>query len=325
MTDNDREYQTDLYKALEELKEPFSQSLVRWRVGNKSKDGEWLMLFAYLEPRDIMERLDEVCARHNLVWSSNDEYVFDDRGQIIKTTVKLEEPSAGITIERSDASRLTPVLIPDRLKSEDYRDRASANVSYSRDLENAVKGQVTDAFKRACVKIGIGRYLYMLGMSWVKNEGEDKYGNAKFTPPRLEPWALPENERGAAAEEKKPDSYTRERGSGPTQTGGEKKEAKPASKKQIDFLIDLSGQMAKYDAARAQHMGDRANDPKLTSAEAWKLNGEALEELKAHRAKNKDGGRDTDGQDHGAPPGSSPGDEPHGDPEPPPIDDDLPF
>jgi len=49
------------------------------------------------------------------------------------------------------------------------------------------KGQASDAFKRACVNVGIGRELYTAPFIWVKlnkqetyKNGKDKYGNDKF-------------------------------------------------------------------------------------------------------------------------------------------------
>jgi hypothetical protein len=48
------------------------------------------------------------------------------------------------------------------------------------------KGEYSDAFKRAAVMWGIGRYLYDLPNVWVNL---DQYG--KFEPPNLPDWAIP--------------------------------------------------------------------------------------------------------------------------------------
>lgn len=319
----EQQYVSRLTEALEELKKPFSGSNVRWRVGGKSRNDEWLNLFAYLEARDIMERLDSVCKKFCLTWSSDDEYVFDDRGMIVKCTVLLEDQLAGLKVARSDASRITPVVVPDGLKDSEEKTRNAANVNYSRNLENAVKGQVTDAFKRACVKMGIGRYLYMLDQTWVENQGKDKYGQDKFTPPRLPPWALPDEERGSAPDQ--PSGQQNSGSAGEGQRSGTS-DKKMATQKQTDFLKDLAGQMKKYNEEASAHLGERAVAKDLTMAGAQTLISKALEDLKDYRAKAKSAGKETDGQDHGAPPGYEHGDPPHDGPEPPPPDDDdFPF
>ena len=57
------------------------------------------------------------------------------------------------------------------------------------DIE-AEKGAISDAFKRAAVMFGIGRYLYNLPNVWVEC---DEYGHI-VKPPELPDWAHPEHE-----------------------------------------------------------------------------------------------------------------------------------
>jgi hypothetical protein len=54
------------------------------------------------------------------------------------------------------------------------------------------KGAISDAFKRAAVKWGIGRYLYYLPAKWVEI---DQYRKIK-NPPQLPKWALPKDISG---------------------------------------------------------------------------------------------------------------------------------
>ena len=54
----------------------------------------------------------------------------------------------------------------------------------------AEKGGLSDAFKRAGVKWGIGRYLYRLPSEWVALDGKSRI----TTPPSLPHWALPSGE-----------------------------------------------------------------------------------------------------------------------------------
>ena len=58
--------------------------------------------------------------------------------------------------------------------------------------DNAVKGGISDALKRAAVKFGIGRYLYKLPQFWVDLKPGGKY---LAQTPNLPPWALPKDER----------------------------------------------------------------------------------------------------------------------------------
>jgi hypothetical protein len=62
-----------------------------------------------------------------------------------------------------------------------------ANGAGDSDIE-AEKGAISDAFKRAAVMFGIGRYLYQLPNVWV---ALDEYKHIKETP-ALPAWATPE-------------------------------------------------------------------------------------------------------------------------------------
>lgn len=106
---------------LEELKKPFPVGNIKWRIGQKNKDKTRAMMLCYIDARDVMDRLDEVCG---LDWS--DEYK-EVSGRIV-CTIRIGAYS------RSDGAGDT-------------------------DFEGE-KGGLSDAFKRAAVKWGIGRYLY---------------------------------------------------------------------------------------------------------------------------------------------------------------------
>jgi len=114
---------------LEDLKKPFTASQINWRVGRKTKAGDKAIPFAYLTARDVMDRLDDVCG---LGWQ--DEYPFHGCCKI------------GIKV------------------SEEWIWRA--NMADDTAIE-AVKGGASDAFKRAAVLFGIGRYLYDVPNIWV--------------------------------------------------------------------------------------------------------------------------------------------------------------
>lgn len=119
----------DILKA---LKAPFDPKRVSWRVGSTNADKTKGMALAYIDARDVQDRLDEVCG---LNWACR--YSLLDKTTICEIGVKVGEE----WIWRADGSGDT-------------------------DFE-AEKGALSSAFKRAAVKFGIGRYLYDVSAPWV--------------------------------------------------------------------------------------------------------------------------------------------------------------
>lgn len=117
---------------LEKLKDYFPPHEVQWRVGTVSKDGTKAMALAYIDARMVMDRLDEVCG----VDGWQDHY---DMGATTLCTISIHTDRGWVG--KSDGAGTTQV--------------------------EAEKGQLSDAFKRAAVKWGIGRYLYELKSPWV--------------------------------------------------------------------------------------------------------------------------------------------------------------
>jgi len=118
----------DWKKISEDLAKPFPREQVSWRIGNTNakfrKPGDKLkgLPLAYIDARDVMGRLDEVVGAGG--WSDDYKEV---KGRII-CTITIHG------ISKSDGAGDT-------------------------DTEGE-KGGISDAFKRAAVKWGIGRYLY---------------------------------------------------------------------------------------------------------------------------------------------------------------------
>lgn len=119
---------------LSKLKMPFDPAKVSWRVGSTTQDKTRGMALAYIDARDVMERLDEVCTPGG--WE--DSYTETAKGRILCTIrIKID----GEWVSKSDGAGDTDV--------------------------EGDKGAVSDAFKRAAVKWGIGRYLYDVESPWV--------------------------------------------------------------------------------------------------------------------------------------------------------------
>lgn len=122
----------------EKLKAPFPVESLHWRLGQTNKAKTKAMMLVYIDARDVMDRLDEV---FGLDWTDDYKEV---KGRIVCTiTVN--------GVSRSDGAGDT-------------------------DFE-AEKGGLSDAFKRAAVKWGIGRYLYDARKynTWVAYSDDKKF------------------------------------------------------------------------------------------------------------------------------------------------------
>jgi len=141
----------------DQLKAPFDPKIIHWRVGAtnakkldvpvyKATKGIGL---AYVDARDVMKRLDEVCGD---LWQARYPY----KGYCeIALKIDSEWLWRGNAADESDIE--------------------------------GVKGQASDAFKRAAVLWGVGRYLYYLPNTWYDLEGGKIKGS-----PTLPEWATPE-------------------------------------------------------------------------------------------------------------------------------------
>jgi hypothetical protein len=134
----------------EKLKRPFKASKISWRAGavsyhdKEKKQPKSAIALAYIDARDVMERLDEVFGMN---WQC--KYSHAENKTICELSVLID----GVWITRS-------------------------NGAGDSDVE-AEKGAISDAFKRAGVMFGIGRYLYDLPNAWVE---VDQWKKFTFTP-----------------------------------------------------------------------------------------------------------------------------------------------
>ena len=115
---------------LEALTRPMMDEEVNWRMDSLMQNGTRVRLLAYIDARAAMERLDEAVGHGG--WS--DDYMPGPNGGVM-CILKLSIGSYWVS--KSDVAENTQI--------------------------EAIKGGVSDAFKRACVKWGIGRNLYDLG------------------------------------------------------------------------------------------------------------------------------------------------------------------
>lgn len=133
----------------------FPRSQVSWRAQTLSKDGDKALALAYIDARDVMQRLDDVCGAGS--WQNR--YSHADKKTICEIGVKIE----GEWVWK-------------------------ANGAGDSDIE-AEKGALSDAFKRAAVLWGIGRYLYDIESPWVPCDSYEKNGKKYWSKWKGDPWA----------------------------------------------------------------------------------------------------------------------------------------
>lgn len=148
---------------LKTLSTPFDPSAVHWRVQgqpfeSKTRKGEYsAMALAYLDARDVMDRLDDVCGQEN--WQT--EYHETPKGRLI---CRLSICIDGVWVTKSDGAGDTDV--------------------------EGEKGAISDALKRAAVSWGIGRYLYRLESPWVPCEVKTNNGKTYWKKWKVDPWTM---------------------------------------------------------------------------------------------------------------------------------------
>lgn len=139
----------------ERLAAEFPRDAIHWRALTMAPSGNRALAVGYMDARDVQDRLDEVCTPAG--W--RDSYVETAKGRVIATIEILID---GQWVGKSDGAGDTAV--------------------------EGAKGGMSDAFKRAAVKWGIGRYLYRLPSVWAPCESTEKAGKRYFKNWIRSPW-----------------------------------------------------------------------------------------------------------------------------------------
>jgi hypothetical protein len=144
---------------LKALSAEFPRNVVSWRAQSLTKDGTKAMALAYIDARDVMERLDDVCGPDG--WQC--DYPHAGAKTVCRIGIKIGDEWVW-----------------------------KSNGAGDSDIE-AEKGALSDAFKRAAVLWGIGRYLYSIESPWVPCEsyeteyqGKKKWNWKRWT---ADPWS----------------------------------------------------------------------------------------------------------------------------------------
>lgn len=110
----------------------------QWKIQSKSKDKRNGSFVAYIDARDVMDILDDTVGISG--WQDEYTTLYDGAGTLKGVVCKLSLKDGDAWIHKQDIG--TP---------SDYESE---------------KGAYSDAFKRAAVKWGIGRFLYNLEILW---------------------------------------------------------------------------------------------------------------------------------------------------------------
>ncbi len=154
---------------LDELSAEFPREAISWRSQTMNKDGTSAMALAYIDARDVMERLDAVCGPAN--WQ--DRYEFHGPRTVCYLSIRID----GEWITKADGAGDSDV--------------------------EAEKGAISDALKRAAVKWGIGRYLYALPAPWVPCESYERNGKRYWKRWTADPWSFVKGAPKASSAEQK--------------------------------------------------------------------------------------------------------------------------
>lgn len=160
------------------LRAPFPESQIRWRVGARTRDKQKGQAIPYIDARDVQRRLDDVFGPHN--WKPSFVEVAD--GVLCRLAIRC----GAEWVVKEDVSSIRATSIDSGDEEANHR------------CDAAIKGAYSDAFKRAGVMWGIGRYLYRFDPPWVALRD----GKYLAHTPRLPLDFLPEDERLARLKRK---------------------------------------------------------------------------------------------------------------------------
>lgn len=152
-----------------DLAAEFPREAVSWRAQSLTKDGDKAMALAYIDARDVMDRLDSVCGPEN--WQ--DRYEFHGPRTVCYLSIRIGEE----WVTKADGAGDSDV--------------------------EAEKGAISDALKRAAVKWGIGRYLYSLDAPWVPCESYERNGKHFWKRWKADPWSFVKSAPKVSAAEMK--------------------------------------------------------------------------------------------------------------------------
>ncbi len=133
----------EMRSLMERLQEPFPAESIGWLPKNVS--GNRCLAIAYIDARDVMNRLDEVVGCFN--WQDTYD-ILPDNTCLCHLSIRFGDE----WITKQDVG----------------------GESDQKESDNRRKSSVSDALKRTAVKWGIGRYLYSIETAWADYDPQKK-------------------------------------------------------------------------------------------------------------------------------------------------------
>mgnify|MGYP001567218223 CR=1 FL=1 len=166
-------------QVFKELREPFDPEDIDWKP--QSVKGDKAVALAFADPRVYIDRLNTVVGIGN--WNRKFEFIVTPWVKVIKGKAPWGSPE-GTPVPPDKVLNGNKVMCISTVSVLGI-EQASTGESDASD-DNAATSSEAQAFKRACIGFGLGRYLYDLPSF----EAPYKYG--KFTiKPTLPDWAIP--------------------------------------------------------------------------------------------------------------------------------------
>ena len=161
----------ELNALFAQLTEPFDPSEIKWRVTHTTRDGSRGAVIAFADPRAYSDRLNQVFTPSG--WTR---------------TYEVNTVSSVTRIKKDKLIQTGKVLVTCTVTIAGLGTHADSGEEWA-DEENAMTSAQAQAFKRACICFGLGRYLYNFAEMWVPlNEHRQPL---RF--PKLPKWALPKS------------------------------------------------------------------------------------------------------------------------------------
>jgi hypothetical protein len=154
---------------LARLEDPFDPREIKWRVTHTTRDGSRGAVVAFADPRAYSDRLNQIFTPGG--WTR---------------TYQVSTVSSLTRMKKDKLIQTGKVLVTCTVTIAGLGAHADSGEEWA-DEENAMTSALAQAFKRACVCFGLGRYLYNFAEMWVPlNEKRQP-----MTFPQLPKWALP--------------------------------------------------------------------------------------------------------------------------------------
>jgi hypothetical protein len=158
-------------QIIDDLEVPFEPSVIEWRVTNTAKDKRRGRVMPYADQRAYTDRLNASVTPAG--WT---------RKYAVHTSANFQRGK--------DQTTVAKVLVTCELTIFGLGSHSATGEEWADD-ENAATSAEAQAFKRACICFGLGRYLYYFDGVWVDLDDRKRPKKA----PELPLWATPDGWR----------------------------------------------------------------------------------------------------------------------------------